>query len=922
MMMKIINFQLQTVITTLPMIASLLQFIKVMMLTVIIVVLALTLLRQLTVIMAMAKKRHSQKNQATMFHQQMITHMPTLLKAIIPKTKEEHKTSTYVSHTVEQRMNLELIKLLDSMGCPDDGMNRVLKWADRANQLGYDFQPPRTTRKAQIEEFYKVFKLENLRPRTTIVPIRTNSPELPTEIDVVFFDFATMLLSVLTNPEIMNSDKLLINPEDFRKPYEGSEMVGEGLNALWYKTTCLMMRKSEMDFIVPINIFTDKTHVTSNGRFTLDPVLFVLGLLKDKVQKQSTVWRPLGFKQTVKMSSAQATKESANMSQNPAYNLHQQMRLIMQSLVDCQKHGTGHRLENVELTIAGQTRRCNIVVCVMNLEVDGQEKDRLCGRYLSYRSFCQRISSHCNQLTADCDSHKKLCCPNQASKMNDLIDNSTKQELQAYTLSKIVNAFREVCFGANLGGIYTACAPDLLHLFEHGLVKHVLQVLLQDELTETQRQKIDNVIMHYATTVFRQTVARDFFRVQFKNGITNLTNETAAERMGSLFTLLCVLAVSAVYEELETVWDEERYHSILNALEMMLCCHAFLRKDEFWKCPEAFYDPDFEDTVNDTGYVPYYECPEEEECLRSFEKMLKIIKIAVPRQTWCIQKFHEALHFPFFITNFGAPSRYSTQTGEHNHQEWAKTPGRKSRKEHKEFTLRAAERVVDAMVLDMVTERFERYERLTTTEKEPEEILNSLRGTRWTLELFDDIPTVYWHTETEEAMRLPSYLINFLCEKTDLEFPSVFHTELSRKGYQFRAHPNFNSQGCWNDWGMVNFSGERRVKIKKGAQQGSFKTETFEQCVPAKFECFFQGADGQYFAVVHPCAFEAKDYSVLMQKWELEFTSSSTRGEPDVPDLQIVSVDAIHSHVFVIPDSDKKTIKTVANVTEWPDKFC
>jgi hypothetical protein len=121
---------------------------------------------------------------------------------------------------------------------------------------------------------------------------------------------------------------------------------------------------------------------------------------------------------------------------------------------------------------------------------------------------------------------------------------------------------------------------------------------------------------------------------------------------------------------------------------------------------------------------------------------------------------------------------------------------------------------------------------------------------------------------------------------------------------------------------MVNFSGERRVKIKKGAQQGSFKTETFEQCVPAKFECFFKGADGQYFAVVHPCTFEAKDYSVLMQKWELEFTSSSTRGEPDVPDLQIVSVDAIHSHVFVIPDSDKKTIKTVANVTEWPDKFC
>jgi hypothetical protein len=68
-------------------------------------------------------------------------------------------------------------------------------------------------------------------------------------------------------------------------------------------------------------------------------------------------------------------------------------------------------------------------------------------------------------------------------------------------------------------------------------------------------------------------------------------------------------------------------------------------------------------------------------------------------------------------------------------------------------------------------------------------------------------------------------------------------------------------------------------------------------------------------AIIHPCSFKSKKYSVLLTEWHLEFTRN------EAPQLDIVSVDTIQEHVFVIPDSDGVTIKTVTDVKEWASNF-
>jgi hypothetical protein len=539
----------------------------------------------------------------------------------------------FVAHSLEDKVNLELIQLLDSMHCPDEGMNRVLKWANKAKQLGFDFQPKITTRKAQIEHFYSTFDLHRFKPKIKTVRMLTASIDLPDEIDVVYFDFADMLISMFEDPVVMASENLLVNQEDFRKPYEGPKRIGEGITALWYKATCAQLRKSEKDFVVPIKMFTDKTHITENERYTLDPVHFVMGILKNETQNKKAAWRPLGFKQSLSMSKAQAAKERKD--QHPAKNLQAQMKVILRSFIQCQQQGPGNKLHDVELKIGDQTRVCNIIPVLMTIEADGQEKDRLCGRFLSYTIKVSRISSYCNQYTDDCDSFTKLCTPYQQSKMKQLIQSAEHiDDLKDHSMSKCDNSFWNVNFGANPGGIYTACAPDLLHQFEHGMGDHVPKVILHENLTEGKRNMIDNVVMHYTKTMFRQTCARDYFRVQFKKGITNLTKITAGERMGVMFTMFCVLSISSVQEELESVWANDDYMDLIQTLEMILCCHSYLRQDTFWECPDLPTPQDIEKNhvEHSEGYCTYYKCKEEEECLRAFEKMLRYIKKTVPRK--------------------------------------------------------------------------------------------------------------------------------------------------------------------------------------------------------------------------------------------------------------------------------------------------
>ena len=108
----------------------------------------------------------------------------------------------------------------------------------------------------------------------------------------------------------MRKENLQINPEDFRLMgcNKDEELLEDTLSGQWYKRTYIKMKTVESVFIVPIIIFTDKTHVDEAGNFTLDPVMFTLAIFKRHVREIKDAWRVLGIKQPDHFTSAETTK--------------------------------------------------------------------------------------------------------------------------------------------------------------------------------------------------------------------------------------------------------------------------------------------------------------------------------------------------------------------------------------------------------------------------------------------------------------------------------------------------------------------------------------------------------------------------------------------------------------------------------------
>lgn len=188
----------------------------------------------------------------------------------------------YVPHTVAQKMDHELLVLLDSLNAPDDAFAKVLDWSKKSLELGYTFTPQYRTRKALIESYYRKYNLKYLVPKVAPVKLRTRSKLLPQTVDVTHFDFVSQLRSLLEDPILMHPDNLLINQNDFRLPYKNpKKCINEPITGYWYQSTCKVQRKTAEDWIIPIVLYTDETYidVKSKTNTCLCPMLFVMSKL-------------------------------------------------------------------------------------------------------------------------------------------------------------------------------------------------------------------------------------------------------------------------------------------------------------------------------------------------------------------------------------------------------------------------------------------------------------------------------------------------------------------------------------------------------------------------------------------------------------------------------------------------------------------
>ena len=178
-------------------------------------------------------------------------------------------------YTADQKWTVSLLKILDHANAPDYTFGEVLEWARSASADDYSYNIVGGLLHSKNVDalINSVCNGKKLLPFVRIVDVDHGSPS-----DVICFDFASQLLSLLQNPSIMTAENLAIDINDPLKPYhelKGSNVLGEALSGSVYrKAYDRLITDPQKQLFVPIIQWIDRTSVTGNDRFSLKPYMF------------------------------------------------------------------------------------------------------------------------------------------------------------------------------------------------------------------------------------------------------------------------------------------------------------------------------------------------------------------------------------------------------------------------------------------------------------------------------------------------------------------------------------------------------------------------------------------------------------------------------------------------------------------------
>ena len=201
-------------------------------------------------------------------------------------------TNAFSFHN-DERIENNLLKLMQDIGAPNYAFKKIMNWAKDAYDTGYNFNPRYTNYKSQIKKTEEINNLNFLRPLTKHVTLPPDNLEL----DVTCYDFSSMLCSLLNDTNLNQLSNLVVNTSDpFAKYVSPTGNLGEVNSGYWYQQAYNnLITDPENDFLLPIIFAMDKTSISSSANLHVNVVLFTTSIFKRSIRNQSHAWKPLGY---------------------------------------------------------------------------------------------------------------------------------------------------------------------------------------------------------------------------------------------------------------------------------------------------------------------------------------------------------------------------------------------------------------------------------------------------------------------------------------------------------------------------------------------------------------------------------------------------------------------------------------------------
>jgi hypothetical protein len=217
------------------------------------------------------------------------------------------------------------MNLCQTIKAPIYAYDHLLKWAQESKLAGYQFSSNAPSRKTFLDELYKRFNMKGAKPTETEITLYPDK-----KATITTFSFVEMVSSLTSDESLMVEKNLLIgkNPNDF-------DELTDIHTGDWFKAATLLLCINGKDVLCPIILFIDKTQIDQLSKWSLEPVLFTLGIFNVSTRNMSTAWRPLGLvTNTVRMSSASRAQLGKQVSLNylPCYMYRHYPHPILSSL--------------------------------------------------------------------------------------------------------------------------------------------------------------------------------------------------------------------------------------------------------------------------------------------------------------------------------------------------------------------------------------------------------------------------------------------------------------------------------------------------------------------------------------------------------------------------------------------------------------
>jgi hypothetical protein len=702
------------------------------------------------------------------------------------------------------RAQVSLLRLLEESSVPIGLFDKIMDWASEAKSSGYDFPTTPQRRETIIKNFSIRYQMHEMHAKQTSFPMEGGGIGT-----ITHFDFEAMVHSLLSDPRIAAS--LLIN---WKNPNEGvshgSSTIGDIHTGKWFRNTQKRMCTEQNDLLCPIILACDRAHCDEGGksRLSLEPMLFTLAIIPQELRVHEWAWRPLGYLNNLHL--APSAEISARLSGQNVRNTHRMLRIMFAGIESLMKDG-GLEIDGLEDSVSGVCIKLLFKFAIAFVIGDCKGHDVLCGRYASHKILM--LCRDCNCSLSDADDHSVECVMRKVADIKVLTDQPPTKEvlsqLQVLGQHYVKNAFYNLDFGENPGGIHTATPIEILHGLELGLFKYALKGFFQ-LLKPAEVIQFDVLSQGFSDQHKHQSY-RDFPRTSFPHGFSNVTRLQGHEYVGCLLLTTLILASRPWKEVMQNFCaiKQRRIKQYHDLFEILLSFHAFTKRNEH---PKTLFR-------TQRGSIDSLATNAIRTCIQRFKSVVRRKKGHGTKLT----KVHQMLHLGYYIDQFGAALNWYGSPCESLHKYFVKRPGKKTQRRPDSFENQSAKRVVDSYIIGLAYGQIMGHFKV----KQKSPISRPIGGSKFTIHVDLNRHGAYsvgnhkivWKEKNNEKkkVRIPihegaiistiksCYTLFPRSPNGKIEIPCF--TEHKREGIIYHGHPNFRGMGQWHDYAYFKWDG-------------------------------------------------------------------------------------------------------------------